>query len=88
MGRAAPQQSIAGGERDAAGALIDDGDRQRAEMKLGLKVAQSAGAAMLEGERTVEPFLGRRPAQGGAWGMKERRHQAAAVSSPARKASR
>ena len=63
--------------------------RQRADMRLGLPVAQSAGAAALDPARAVEPFAERRPAQDGARGMKaRRRHQAAAVSSELRKASR
>ena len=56
-------------EGGAAGALINQADRQRADMKLGLPVAQGAGAAALDLARAGEPFVQLRPGQGRAWGL-------------------
>jgi hypothetical protein len=69
MGGTMPEQPIAFGEDCAAGALADKADRQRADMKFSLQVAQPAGAAPLDLARADEPFLERRPGQGRAWGM-------------------
>lgn len=80
MGGAAPEQSIAGNEVGTAGALVDKAGRQGADMKLGLPVAQGAGAAPFDFARTVEPILERRPCQDGAGGVHGR--------SPRRRAKR
>jgi hypothetical protein len=68
------EQSIAGEEGGAAGALVDQADRQRADMKLGLKVARSTGTAAVDLARAIEPFAERRPGQDGAGRVRARRH--------------